>query len=237
MSYQYINRAPLNIMTWAPPMGRALGSDELVAPTEKVASMPTDELTIVDDPMSIISKKDAALMSDDDLTNTLNEAIAEGWRIKGCNGPYCIVQADKNAAVRLVLLAEYRRRQMSRQMPDLKEPIHTLAYGRYKLSKNVISWANHSLTGRVLWPVRVYTKASATALEDIIGSEYLTAFIVSSPIVGVWFLRKLGYSGIGALVVGGYLGMLAGALLPFGLFSLSNALGAAEEKDYLWAAH
>jgi len=133
------------------------------------------------------------------------------------------------------MLAEYRRRQMARSMPPLEEPIHTLAYGRYKLSKTVLDWAETTFTGRLLWPVKIYTKASATALEDIVGSRYLSAFIVSSPLVGIYALRLFGYSGWGWAVLGGYLGMTVGALLPLGLFTLSRLLGAAEEKDFLWA--
>jgi hypothetical protein len=124
---------------------------------------------------------------------------------------------------------------MEREMPPIKEPIHTLAYGRYKLSKAVINWSNSTLTARMLWPVRVYLKAGATALEDAVASKYLTVFIISSPVVGYYTMKRLGFTGWTALLLGGYLGMTAGALLPMTLFGLAQALGAAEEKDFLWA--
>jgi len=91
------------------------------------------------------------------------------------------------------------------------------------------------MTARMLWPVRVYLKAGATALEDAVASKYLTVFIMSSPIIGYYTMKRLGFTGWTAILLGGYLGMTAGALLPMTLFGLAQALGAAEEKDFLWA--
>lgn len=232
----------MGIPTWAPAM-MGFGQSEPtqnIEPASPIDKVPTvlDEPVVVptiDDPWNIMSKKEMALLQDRQLTDNLNESIAESWRIKGCSGPYCLVQAQRNQVIQTALLAEYRRRQMERQMPPIEEPVHTLAYGRYKLSKAIIGWANRSMTARLLWPVRVYLKTGATAIEDAIASKYLTVFIISSPIVGVWALKKLGYTGLGSMLVGGYLGMVAGAVLPMALYSFSQALGAAEEKDFLWA--
>ena len=205
------------------------------ATTQKTQTLVDTPVPSVSPPDEILSKKELALLSDEELTADLNAAIAEGWRIKTCDGPYCSVRAARNRARRVALLAEYRRRQMARSMPPLEEPIHTLAYGRYKLSKTVLDWAESTLTGRLLWPVKIYTKAGATALEDIVGSRYLSAFIVSSPLVGIYALRRLGFCSWGWTLFGGYLGMTVGALLPMGLFALSRLLGAAKEEDFLWA--
>jgi len=243
MSYQYFNRASsLGIPTWAPAM-MGLGQDEptqAIEPAPPIVEKPVipEEPVVIptiNDPWAVMSKKEMALLSDQKLTDDLNEAIEESWRIRGCEGPYCLVQAGRNQTLRTALLAEYRRRQMAQEMPALQEPIHALAYGRYKLSKAIIGWANRSLTARVLWPVRVYMKASATALEDVIASKYLKMFIIASPVFGIWALRKMGYTGLGSVVLGGYLGMFAGAVLPIGLFSFAKALNPAEEKDFLWA--
>lgn len=236
---------------WSHPIGqnpdnsalRPLGAiddmaEEFPAPaTEPVVEEPAVPPTPISfmDPGVVPRQEIIAGYSDQELTNILNESIAEGWRIKGCKGPYCMVQANRNREIRLALLTEYRSRQAQRAMPPLVEPQHTLAYSRYKLSKTVLSWADQTLTARLLWPVKVYMKAGATALEDIVGSEYLTIFIMTSPLVGIYALRQLGYTGLWSLLIGGYLGMTLGAMLPMTLFGLSQALGAAEEKDFLWA--
>ena len=195
---------------------------------------PVDPFGFVD-PVIDSRQQIISAYSDQELTEVLNAAIAEGWRIKGCTGPYCMVQAERNRMLRLMLLSEYRRRQTERQMPPLVEPQHTLAYSRYKLSKTVLSWADTTLTSRLLWPIKIYMKAGATALEDIVGSQYLTVFIMTSPLVGIYALRRFGYTGMWSVLLGGYLGMTMGAMLPMTLFGLSQALGAAEEKDFLWA--
>jgi hypothetical protein len=245
MSYEYLNRAPLGIPTWAPPM-MGFGQDQAsegaepalaIEPTPKQPTVPVETVLLptVEDPLAVISKKQIVQMSDAELTDRLNKEIIEGWRLKSCDGVYCEVQAERSYMLRSALLADYRRRQMEREMPPIKEPIHTLAYGRYKLSKAVISWSNSTLTARMLWPVRVYLKAGATALEDAVASKYLTVFIISSPVIGYYTMKRLGFTGWTALLLGGYLGMTAGALLPMTLFGLAQALGAAEEKDFLWA--
>lgn len=236
---------------WSHPIGqnpdnstlRPLGAIDDMAeelpvtePTDVPPVQPASEEPVsVKDPFGFPLIRIVSSYGDQELTNILNDAIAEGWRIKGCTGPYCMVQAERNREIRLVLLNEYRRRQAERTMPPLVEPKHTLAYSRYKLSKTVLTWADQTLTGRLLWPVKVYMKAGATALEDIVASEYLTIFIITSPLVGIYALRRLGYTGLGAILIGGYLGMTMGAMLPMTLFSLSQALGAAKEKDFLWA--
>lgn len=227
---------------WSHPIGadpdssklRPLGStDEEIE--EQTPALPPAAPSIPEDPRFAPPQETVSGYSDEELTQILNAAIAEGWRIKGCTGPYCMVQANRNHEIRLTLLNEYRRRQIERTMPPLVEPQHTLAYSRYKLSKTVLNWADSTLTGRLLWPVKIYMKAGATALEDIVGSQYLNIFIITSPLVGIYGVRRLGYSGLGAILFGGYLGMAMGAMLPMALFGLAQALGAAEEKDFLWA--
>ncbi len=232
MSYQYLQ----GISSGFAGMG-TLGQNAPAVPVEKTPTLPEIpvEIPVVRDPAAVLSKKEVVQLSDSELTDKLNDAISEGWRLKGCDGAYCAVRAVRNRQLRVALLADYRRRQMEREMPPIEEPIHTLAYGRYKLSKTVLNWADQTLTGRMLWPVKVYTKAGATALEDIVGSKYLTAFIVSSPIFGVWMLRHAGFTGLGWTLAGGYLGMTVGALLPIGLFALSQMLGAGKEEDFIWA--
>jgi len=245
MSYEYINRAPIGIPTWAPAMlgfGEDLSENGVAptlatesAPRQLAASSETFVFPTSEDLTGIVDKKAIAKMSDDELTDRLNAEIAEGWRLRACRGVYCEVQTQRSNTLRRALLAEYRLRQIEREMPPIKEPIHALSYGRYKLAKAVINWSNNILTARMLWPVRVYMKAGATVLEDEVASKYLTVFIVSSPVLGYYAMKKLGFSGWKALLVGGYLGMTAGALIPTTLFGLAQALGAAKEEDFLWA--
>jgi len=233
---------------WSHPIGanadkselRPLGSTDLEI-EEQTPALPSVEPTLpvvqpdLEYPRFAPSQEAISEYSDQELMGLLNAAIAEGWRIKGCHGPYCMVQANRNQEIRLALLNEYRKRQMVRTMPPLVEPQHTMAYSRYKLSKTVLTWADRSLTGRLLWPAKIYLKAGATALEDIVDSQYLNILIITSPLAGIYALRSLGYTSLGSVLVGGYLGMTMGALLPMALFGLAQALGAAEEKDFLWA--
>jgi hypothetical protein len=245
MSYEYINRAPIGIPTWAPAMlgfGEDLSENGVAptletepAPKQLTASSETVIFPTFEDPTGIVDQEAIAKMSDEELTDRLNAEIVEGWRLRTCHGVYCEVQTQRSYTLRSALLAEYRRRQTEREMPPIKEPIHALAYGRYKLAKAVINWSNNILTARMLWPVRVYMKAGATVLEDEVASKYLTVFIISSPVFGYYAMKKLGISGWKALLVGGYLGMTAGALVPMTLYGLAQALGAAKEKDFLWA--
>lgn len=199
----------------------------------------TDALThddnepVIDEPEERPNTNLAHSMSDEDLVDTLNYLIAEGWRLKSCSGPYCMVQANRNHGQRKALVEEYRERQQQRDMPALKEPIHTLSYGRYKLAKSIINWSEKSLQSRIMWPVKVYVKAGAYAMEDIFGGRYLTMLILSSPLLGFWLARRFGKS-IFLDVLGGYTGMAIGALLPLALFSAAQLLGEKKEKDFLW---
>jgi hypothetical protein len=118
-------------------------------------------------------------------------------------------------------------------MPSLKEPIHTLSYGRYKLAKAIVGWTDKNLQSKPLWPVKVYIKAGAYAMEDILGGQYLTMIILSSPFIGLWLVRKFGKN-MALDVLGGYAGMALGALLPLLLFSASRLIGEKKEKDFLW---
>jgi hypothetical protein len=117
-------------------------------------------------------------------------------------------------------------------MPPIEEPVHVLTYGRYKLAKAMITWSQNRLTGRALWPLRVYVKAAAFAMEAAFGGKYLTMFIVSSPVLGFWAGQKIGGSLPWGLV-GAYAAMTVAALTPLGLYSLAQLLGAKEEKDFV----
>ena len=199
----------------------------------------TDALThddnepVIDEPDTPPDTILAHSLSDEELVETLNHLIAEGWRLKSCSGPYCMVQATRNTDQRRALVAEYRERQQSREMPPLKEPIHTLSYGRYKLAKAIVAWTDKNLQSKFFWPLRVYVKAGAYAMEDIFGGKYLTMLILSSPLLGFWVARKFGKN-IALDALGGYAGMAMGALLPLALFSAAQFLGAKKEKDFLW---
>jgi len=199
----------------------------------------TDALThndnepVIDEPEETPNVALAKNMSDEDLVDTLNKLIAEGWRLKSCSGPYCMVQARRNYDQRKALIEEYRERQQLREMPALKEPIHTLSYGRYKLAKSIINWTDNNLQSDFLWPLRVYIKSGAYAIEDIFGGKYLTIIILSSPFIGFWLARKFGKN-VFLDIFGGYAGMAMGALLPLLLFSAARFIGEKEEKDFLW---
>jgi len=212
--------SPQDLPSWALGTVDALTSDE--------------KEPIIDEPEGNVNVEIARGMDDQALTNALNESIAEGWRLKGCSGPYCMVQATRNFQRRSALAFEYRSRQADREMPPLQEPVHTLAYGRYKLAKAVVSWADKHMHGKVLWPMRVYVKAAAYAMEDFFGGRYLTMLILSSPLLGAWLARKVVGKGLSWEIFGGYAGMAMGALLPVALFSLAQFLGERKEKDFLW---
>jgi hypothetical protein len=192
-----------------------------------------DNVPVIDEPEEPPNVNMAHSMSDEELVDTLNKLIAEGWRLKSCSGPYCMVQSRRNYDQRKTLVEEYRERQQQREMPALEEPIHTLSYGRYKLAKSIINWSDKNLQSSILWPVKIYVKAGAYAMEDILGGKYLTMLILASPLLGIWFVRKYGKN-LPLDVFGGYTGMALGALLPLALYSAAKFIGEKEEKDFLW---
>lgn len=213
------SEAAQNVPSWALGIADALSHND----NDPVIDEPEDP------PDTILAHS----LSDEELVKTLNHLVAEGWRLKSCSGPYCMVQAKRNYDQRRALIEEYRERQQLREMPPLKEPVHTLSYGRYKLAKAIVSWSDKNFQSKLLWPVKVYVKAGAYAMEDIFGGKYLTMLILSSPVLGFWLARKFGKS-VFLDIFGGYAGMAVGAILPLALFSAAQFLGERKEKDFLW---
>jgi len=199
---------------------------------ESAALAPESTSPVTDAPSAGV----ISTLTDAELVEKLNNSIAEGWRLKGCNGPYCVVQATRNYEARSALYEEYQLRRTERDMPPLREPVHTLSYGRYKLARSVVNWADRAFAGKAFWPARIYVKSAAYAMEDVVGSQYLTMFIVTSPLLGIWLTRKIWGGGPWTVVVGAYLGMLAGALLPLGLYRVGRFIENREEgADQTWA--
>jgi hypothetical protein len=207
----------------------AMGADESAVETEGAAEASEKPESLGVSPM--VAK--ARAMSDQLLADRLSDVIADTWRLKDCYGPYCTFLADQTLAAKKVLLAEYERRQAMRPMPLVEEPVHTPAFARFRSAEALDTWANTNLHGNIYWAPKMYLKTAATTLEGAQGAQWMNAFILGSPILGVAVARQMGIRGILGMVLGAYGGMLAGTLLPLAIYTAAQvpAIAGGEKKE------
>lgn len=181
----------------------------------------------------------ARAMSDQQLADQLSNVIADTWRLKDCYGPYCMFMTDQTLSAKKVLLAEYERRQALHQMPPVAEPVHTPAFARFRSAQAIDHWANTNLQGSFFWAPKMYLKTAATTLEGAQGAQWMNAFILGSPLIGVAVARQMGIKGIWGMVLGAYGGMLAGTLMPIAIYTAAQVpeltiKGSEEENNAAW---